>query len=71
MLHFILAACSTGGGEGADPSPPPQEGGGDCSGLDRRSEGIPRYINALMMVFVPDGIVIATLDRLVKKKISC
>ena len=27
----------------------------NCSGLDHRSEGIPRYTNAPMMVFVPEG----------------
>ena len=32
----------------------------DCSVPDRRSEGTPRYTNAPMIVFVPEGIVLAT-----------
>ena len=37
----------------------PQEGGGIIWGLDRRSEVIPRYTNAPMMVFMPKGTVVA------------
>ena len=35
----------------------------DCSGLYQRSEGIPRYTNASMTVFVPEGTVVATGGR--------
>ena len=43
----------------------PWEGGGiDCSGLDRRSEGIPH--NASMIVFVSEGTVVATGGHFVK-----
>ena len=35
-------------------------------GPDRRSEGIPRYNNAPMMVVTPEGTVVATGGRFVK-----
>ena len=38
----------------------------NCLGLDHRSEGITRYTNAPMMVFVPEGTVVATGGRFVK-----
>ena len=38
----------------------------DCSGLDRRSEVIPRYANAPMIMFVPEETVVATKARFVK-----
>ena len=38
----------------------------DCSGLDRRSEGIPRYTNAAKTVFVPEWTIVTNGGRFVK-----
>ena len=35
----------------------------NCSGLDCRSEGIPRYTSVPLLVFVPKGTVVAICDR--------
>ena len=38
----------------------------NCSGLDRRSEGIPWYTNTPMTVFLTEGTVVATGRRYIK-----
>ena len=41
----------------------------DCSGLDRRSEGIPHYTNApLTVFFIPVGTVVGTGGRFIKNQ---
>ena len=59
MLETLMATCSRRGSRAPGRWL-------DCSDLDRRSEYIPRYTNAPMTVFVPEGTVVASETRLVK-----
>ena len=58
-METLLATCSHRGSE-------PQEGGGIARCLDRSSEDVFKYTNAVMKVFVPEGIAMAKGGRFVK-----